>query len=174
VVFTCWTGARGLPPRGSGRPRAAGTSASRGPGCNRGKSESYKTSTSCPKQSEYSRDSYLLPAVSLVFLLLLLLLSSLVAAVPDSFPAVAAPVASPVVSRGLLEVLPACLDSRPALLSRSGGRRARAARRAAPSERVSVRVAPAVASGATTPGRGRGHVRKGRGGQSKDRVCVPS
>jgi len=137
-------------------------------------SESYKTSTSFLRSPKYSRDLKLLPAVLLVFLPGLFLFSCLGAADPFRLICTILLVSEVLTGPFLAGPLLSCLDSHPALLSRSGGNRARVARRAAPSERISARVAPAVASGATVPGRGRGHVRKGRGGQSKDRVCVPS
>ena len=136
-------------------------------------SESYKTSTSFLQSPKYSRDLKLLPAVLLVFLPGLFLFSCLGAVdtvrLICTFLLVSEVLTGPFFAGPLLS----CLDSHPALLSRSGGNRARVARRAAPSERISARVAPAVASGATIPGRGRGHVRKGRGGQFRYPVCVP-
>jgi len=98
-----------------------------------------------------------LPAVSLVFLLFLFLLPGLVVDDPASSSTAAVLVASPVACADLPVILLSCLDPLTALKVREGEKRSSVARRAAPSERISARVAHAVASGATVPGRGRGH-----------------
>lgn len=125
-------------------------------------SESYKASTSCQRSPKYSQKLQFYLPVLLVLVPAFFLLLCLVdhAAADDA-------------AADIPEILLSCLDPLPALMCREGERRARAASGAAPSERVSVRVAPAVASGSRLGVVGRGHVRKGRGGQLKDLVCVP-